>query len=98
MNSQRASSEYGVNCVGRDFKETARRVEKGVQDAKAAISEKLDDSLTAARRSLKRSRYAVEDRLDDATYTIKRHPIRSLAIGVAAGAALGLLIPRFGRK
>jgi len=87
-----------ATCLGKEVKEAARRVEKGVNDAKAAISEQLDDGVTAARRLLKRSRYTVEDRLEEAAHNIKQHPFSSLAIGFAAGAALGLLVPRFGKK
>ena len=87
-----------ATCLGNEVKDAAQRIEKGVNDAKAAVSETLDDGVAAARRSLKRSRYAVEDRLEEAAHNIKRHPFSSLAIGFAAGAALAFLVPRFGRK
>jgi len=87
-----------ATCLGKEVKEAARRVEKGVNNAKAAVAEKLDDSVTAARRLLKRSRYRVEDGLEEAAHSIKQHPFSTLAIGFAAGAALGLLVPRFGKK
>ena len=87
-----------ATCLGKGVKEAAQRIEKGVNDAKAAVSETLDDGVAAARRSLKRSRYAVEDGLEEAAHNIKQHPFSALAIGFAAGAALGLLVPRFGRK
>jgi ElaB/YqjD/DUF883 family membrane-anchored ribosome-binding protein len=87
-----------ATCLGKEVKEAAQRVEKGVNDVKAAVSERLDDGVAAARRSLKRSRYAVEDGLEEAGHNIKQHPFSSLAIGFAAGAALGLLVPRFGKK
>ena len=32
-----------ATCLGKEVKDTARRVEKRVNDAKAAVSEKLDD-------------------------------------------------------
>ena len=69
-----------------------------VQDAKEAIAEKLEDGRIAAERLLKRSRYAVEDGLEEAAHTIKQHPFSTLAIGFAAGAALGFLVPRLGKK
>ena len=87
-----------ATCIRKEIKEAAQRVEKDVNNAKAAVSEKLDDGVAAARRSLKRSRYAVEDGLEEAAHNIKQHPFSSLAIGFAAGAALGLLVPRFGKK
>jgi len=84
--------------IGKEVKEAAQRIERGVNDAKAAVAEKLDDGVVAARRLLKRSRHAVENRLEEAEHTIKRHPFRSLAMGFAAGAVLGLLLPRPGRR
>jgi|GEM_PF-2708166 len=84
--------------IGKEIREAAQRVEKGVNDAKAAVSEKLDDGVAAARRLLKRSRYTVEDGIEEAAHNIKQHPFGTLAIGFAAGALMGLLVPRFGRK
>lgn len=69
-----------------------------LQDAKEALTEKLEDGKIAAERLLKRSRYAVEDGLEEAAHTIKQHPFSTLAIGFVAGAALGFLVPRLGRK
>ena len=91
------SGACAATC-GKEVREAAERVEKGVNHAKAAVAETLDDGAAAARRLLKRGRYAVEDGLEEAAHNIKQHPFRSLAIGFAAGAALGLLAPRFGRK
>lgn len=99
--AEKARSAWADACgtsVGEEIKAAAQRVEKGVNEVKTAVSEKLDDGVAAARRLLKRSRNTVEDGLEEAAHTIKRHPFRSLAIGFAAGAAVGLLIPRPGRK
>jgi ElaB/YqjD/DUF883 family membrane-anchored ribosome-binding protein len=87
----------GCLC-GYDAKEAAKRIEKGVSDAKAAVDEKLEDARIATERLLKRGRYAIEDCLTETAHTIKRHPVTSLAIAFAAGAALGLLVPRSARK
>jgi hypothetical protein len=75
-----------------DEEEVARRIEKGIDDAKAAISETLEDGKAAAERFLRQGRYAVEDRLSDLTHKIKRNPLSFLGIAFAAGAAFGLLI------
>ncbi len=87
-----------ATCCGRDTEEAAKRIEKGVNDAKAAVSEKMDDAKIAAERLLKRGRYAVEDGIGETAHMIKCHPVSSLAIAFAAGAALGLLVPRFAKK
>jgi ElaB/YqjD/DUF883 family membrane-anchored ribosome-binding protein len=86
------------SCCGYDPKEVAKQIEKGVNDAKAAVAEKLEDGKVAAERLLKRGRYAVEDCMTETAHTIKRHPVTSIAIAFAAGAALGLLVPRPTRK
>ena len=75
-----------------DEEEVARRIEKGINDAKAAVSEKLEDGKAAAERFLRQGRYAVEDGLSELTHKIKRNPISFLGIAFAAGAAIGLLI------
>ena len=97
---ERRAERTPVVCaeIGKEVREAAQRVEKGVNDAKAAVSEKLDDGVAAARRLLKRSRYTVEDGIEEAAHNIKQHPFGTLAIGFAAGALMGLLVPRFGRK
>ncbi len=81
-----------------DGSEVLRGAAAHLRDAKAAVAETLDDSTVAARRLLKRSRYAVEGGLEDTAHNIRRHPFGSLAIAFSAGAALALLVPRLGRK
>ncbi len=81
-----------------DGSEVLRGAAGHLRDAKAAVAETLDDVTLAARRLLKRSRYAVEGCLEDTIHDIRRHPFGSLAVAFAAGAALGILVPRLGRK
>ena len=87
-----------VTCCGLDTQEAAKRIEKGLNDAKAAVSAKMDDAKVAAERLLKRGRYAVEDGLGETTHLIRGHPVSSVAIAFAAGAALSLLVPRFAKE
>ena len=84
---------YAGTCFGRDLKEAAKRVEKGLNDSKTAFSAKLDEGRIAAERILKHSRYAIEDGIEETAHRIKRHPLRTFAIAFAAGAALGFLVP-----
>jgi len=93
-----AGSGCAVTCFELDAKEVAKRLEKGVSDAKAVVSEKLEDGKIAAERLLKQGQYALEDSARETTRTIKRHPFGSLAVAFAAGAALGLLVPRATNK
>jgi ElaB/YqjD/DUF883 family membrane-anchored ribosome-binding protein len=85
-------------CLGNEVKETVQRVEKGVNNAKAAVSGKIEDGKIAAERLLKRGRYVVEDSVDQTLHKIKRNPVRSLALAFTAGAVLGFLVPRLSKK
>jgi len=96
--SAQARSGCAANCCGHDVEEVAKRIEKGVNDAKAAVSAKLEDGKIAAERLVKRGRYALEDGISEAAHNIKRHPFGSLAVAFAAGAALAFLIPRSAKK
>ena len=96
--TQKATEAQTENDCWQDEQELERRIEKGINDAKAAISEKLEDSKIAAERLFKHGRYAVEDGLSELAHTIKRHPISFLGIAFAAGAAFGLLIAQTSRR
>jgi ElaB/YqjD/DUF883 family membrane-anchored ribosome-binding protein len=62
-----------------------------VSRLKTEASQAVEDQVVAARRLAKRGRYAAEDLIDDAAHRIKRDPLRSVAIGLAIGFALGIL-------
>jgi ElaB/YqjD/DUF883 family membrane-anchored ribosome-binding protein len=97
-NTTEARAGSAGACFGTDLKEAAKRVEKGINNSKAAVSAKLEDGKIAAERLLKHSRYAVEDGIEETSYQIKRHPLRFFAIAFAAGAAVGFLIPHLGHN
>jgi len=93
-----ARSGCSCTCCGHDPLELGKRIDRAVDDAKTAVSAKLEDGKIAAERLLKRGRYAVEDGLEEAAHNIKRNPLGFLAMAFAAGAALGLLVPRTTKK
>ena len=76
----------------REQEEIAQRIEKRINDAKSAVSERLEESKHAAGRLVKQGRYAVEDGLSDLAHHIRRNPMKFLGIAFAAGAALGLIL------
>ncbi len=76
---------------GIEFRESA-----GLE--KAAMSEKLEDGKAAARRLLRRGRYAIEDGASEAAHIIKHHPFSSVLVALAAGAILGFVASRPVRK
>ena len=64
----------GRSAYARDLGDMTKRIERGVRDAKDAVSETLEDGKIAAERLLRRSRYAMEDGIDETVRTVKRHP------------------------
>lgn len=80
-------------------------VEKSVNTAKAAVSEKLEDGKVAAERLskaaerlLRRSRHAVQGGVKEAVHQVKRNAVAAVAIGFVAGAVVGFVLPRLGRR
>jgi ElaB/YqjD/DUF883 family membrane-anchored ribosome-binding protein len=83
---------------GAEIRDMTDQVEKAVNRAKAAVSEKIEDGRIAAERMLKRSRYAVEDGMDTAVHQVRRNPVSSVLLAFAAGAMVGLILPHIGRR
>ena len=92
----------GASCHSGYFattiREAARGVEKGLETMRAAVCESLEDSKMNTGRIVKRSRFAVENGIDETTHTIKRHPLSSLAIAFAIGSIAGFLSFRLTNK
>jgi len=63
-----------------------------VAKAKTLIEDVIDVGMHKVDRSIKRSRVAVEDCIEDTTYFIKRHPWESIGVAVGAGTVIGLLV------
>ena len=65
---------------------------------KETVTHAVEDTVNAAKRAAKQGRYAVEDLVDEATYSVKRHPLQSvgltLGIGFAIGTMFGLAFAR----
>ena len=58
---------------------------------KDTVTNAMEDSVNAAKHAAKQGRYAVEDLVDEATYTVKRHPLQSIGITIGVGFALGTM-------
>jgi len=92
--------EQGLNalCAGKDItkgvKDMTDRVEKGISRLKAV----MEDNRATAEKLIKRGRYAVEDGVEDTARAIKRNPFGFVAVAFLAGAAIGMLAPRIGRR
>lgn len=89
-----SENEHNALNFSTEMKEAAKRFEEGVTEVKAAVTAKLDDGKHAAERLWRHSLHAVEDGMEETAHQVKRHPFGSLALAFAAGAALGLLVPR----
>ena len=75
----------------RHVAESLMEVGGEVSRLKTEAAHAVDDAVTDAKRLAKRSRYAAEDLIDDAAYRVKRDPLRSVAMGLAIGFAMGAL-------
>ena len=91
-----------LKVEGKPWVENAQRtasfVEKRLSQAGTALCEGFEAGRLSAGRYLKRGRLAVEDGAARAGRQIKRHPGRSIAIALVAGAALGFLAPRLFKR
>ncbi len=63
-----------------------------IENAKAALSEVVDEGKEAARRAFKRGRRAAEDLDEDAVRSVRQYPRTTVAVtfGIAMGAGLFL--------
>ncbi len=59
---------------------------------KERMSHAMEDGVDAARRAMRKGKYAAEDLLDETAYRIKRDPINSVAITFGVGMGLGVMI------
>jgi ElaB/YqjD/DUF883 family membrane-anchored ribosome-binding protein len=78
----------------RDAAKTGERVVERFAASKEAVADAWDDT----KHFVKHTRHTVDDLLHDAKYNIKRFPLRSVAVAFGAGALLGVLIARNGRR
>ena len=58
---------------------------------KDTMTHAVEDTVNAAERAAKQGRYAVEDFVDETTYSIKRHPLQAVGLTLGIGFALGTL-------
>lgn len=67
---------------------------------KGVITDAVEDGLRAARRTLKQGQEVAEEAFDEATHTVKKYPLQTVAVtfgvALAAGALLGWLASRRG--
>lgn len=77
--------------MGIKIVEQKDRVLDGAADLKDRVGEAFDDAMSNAKRFAKKGRYAAADLIDDAEYTIKKAPFRSVWMTFAAGMGVGLV-------
>jgi hypothetical protein len=73
-------------------------VERMKTVATDAVSDTLEDGMHAAKRAVKRGRYAAEDLMDETIYQIKQHPLRSAGITLGVGFGLGAIVGWFAAR
>jgi ElaB/YqjD/DUF883 family membrane-anchored ribosome-binding protein len=72
----------------------AKQIGKAVHDAQIAVSETLQEGKKTAEGLWKNSRTAINDCVGETASNIKKHPFASVTMALAAGAVLGLIMPR----
>ncbi|HZS05379.1 MAG TPA: hypothetical protein VFD58_11135 [Blastocatellia bacterium] len=93
-----------TDILKKTIKAGAKVAQVGVEAErmKDTISNAVEDGVTAAKRAVKRGRYAAEDLIDEAAYRVKKHPLESagvvFGIGLSLGIMIGWLIARDGRS
>ena len=73
-------------------KETVARLGRGIDNAKAGISDRIEDGKMAAERLLRRGQYAVEGAVEESVHGIRRKPISSVVLAFTVGIAVGFLV------
>jgi len=73
--------------------EMAKRIEHGVDEAKAAAAAKLEEGKIVAERLLVNAKRGAEDGIRATARKIQDHPFETVGLALAAGATLALLLP-----
>ncbi|MEQ1948030.1 MAG: hypothetical protein ABL995_12625 [Bryobacteraceae bacterium] len=98
VRAEAETSGRAVPACCMSAEEMGRKFDRGLKEAKAAVEDKFEDGKREAQRFVKRSRFAMEDKVLDSAYRMKKNPGTTLAAAFAAGAMLGFLIPRLGKR
>jgi ElaB/YqjD/DUF883 family membrane-anchored ribosome-binding protein len=75
--------------------DSARRMTKLSDEANALTSRAADaveDGVYAAKRAMRRGVAQLEDLHEESIHRVKRHPLKSLGLGVGVGLVLGIAI------
>lgn len=73
------------------------RFARRLTNSKRALSDAWGDGRARVGRLVKRTRHRTEELIDEACHSIKRAPLRSVAVAFGVGALLGTLIVRDGK-
>jgi ElaB/YqjD/DUF883 family membrane-anchored ribosome-binding protein len=80
--------------TGDQFSDAAHKASR----AASAVTGALEDGVASARRAAKQGGDAAAELIDDTKKRVKQYPLEAVAItlaaGIAAGAAIGLLLRR----
>jgi ElaB/YqjD/DUF883 family membrane-anchored ribosome-binding protein len=63
-----------------------------VSRIKSLVTDAVEDGVRSAVRAIKHGRYAAEDVIEDAKYTVKKQPFQAMGIVFAAGVLMGCLL------
>jgi ElaB/YqjD/DUF883 family membrane-anchored ribosome-binding protein len=82
------------SLLGRTAAAGAQVAHIGLEAArmKGRVEHVMEDGVTAARRAVKRGRYAAEDLLDETSYRVKRNPLSAIAVSFCVGVGIGAIV------
>ena len=86
------AKENGLLAKGLHVAENIAKAGYKVEKLKARANHAVEDGTVAAKRLVKRGRYAAEDLRDETVHRIKRDPFRSVLITFGVGIGLGSLL------
>ena len=85
------------NALKNSIDAGARMVET-IAASREAVTDKLQEGRETVKQLVKRTRHTAEDFLDEATHNIKKFPIGSVVMAFTAGALIGVMLSRNGRR
>jgi ElaB/YqjD/DUF883 family membrane-anchored ribosome-binding protein len=96
LETAEAPAKDGLLNKGLHVAEKVARAGYEVERLKARASHAVEDGTVAAKRMIKRGRYAAEDLREETAHRIKRDPFRAVlvtfGVGVGVGIAFGSLV------
>lgn len=77
--------------IGAKVAQTGVEAERLRNHVTEAVTHTVEDTVNSAKRAVKHGQYVVEDLVDEATYSVKRHPLQAVGLTLGVGFVLGTM-------